>query len=69
MLEQRSSKKPLSPATLATSRKLEVGTYLGHLRPPPRPVVPTVACALLSPQQAAAAAARGVVVAVADSLS
>ena len=69
MPEQRSSKKPLPPATLAASRKLEVGTYLGHLRPPPPPVVPTVACALLSPQQAAAAAARGVPVAVADSLA
>ena len=65
MLEQRSSKKRLSPR----GWKLEVGTYLGHLRPPPPPVVPSVACALLSPQQAAAAAARGVPVAVADSLA
>ena len=70
MLEQRSSKKtPLSPAALAASKKLEVGTYLGHLRPPPppvAPVVPRVACAMLTPQQAAAAAARGVAVAYAD---
>ena len=72
MLEQRSSKKKqLSPATLAASRKLEVGTYLGHLRPlppPVAPVVPRVACAMLTPQQAAAAAARGVAVAYADAV-
>ena len=55
------------PAALAASRKLEVGTYLGHL-PRPQPVVPTVACALLSAQQAAAAAARGVAVAYADAV-
>ena len=72
MLEERSSKKgQLSPATLAASRKLEVGTYLGHLRPlppPVAPVVPRVACAMLTPQQAAAAAARGVAVAYADAV-
>lgn len=66
MLAQRSRKKRPSPATSAASRKHEVGTYLGHLRPPPLPVVLTVACAILSPQQAAAAAARGVAVAYAD---
>ena len=66
ILAQRSRKKRPSPATSAASRKHEVGTYLGHLRPPPLPVVPTVACAILSPQQAAAAAARGVAVAYAD---
>ena len=66
MLAQRSRKTRPSPATSAASRKHEVGTYLGHLRPPPLPVIPTVACAILSPQQAAAAAARGVAVAYAD---
>ena len=38
MLEQRSRKQQQQqqqPATLAASRKLEVGTYLGYLRPPP----------------------------------
>ena len=71
MLEQRSSKTRASPATFAASRKSEVGTYLGYMRPPPMPVahvVPTVACAMLTPQQAAAAAARGVAVAYADAV-
>ena len=71
MLELRSPKQQPSPATLTASRKLEVGTYLGHLRPlppPAPPVVPTVACAMLTPQQAAAAAARGVAVAYADAV-
>ena len=70
MLQPRSRKQQQQqPATLAASRKLEVGTYLGHL---PRPVpvvpwhVPTVACAMLSQQQAAVAVARGVAVAYAD---
>ena len=68
MLEQRSSKKKAaSPATIGGSRRWEVGTYLGHL-PRPWPVVPTVACALLSAQQAAAAAARGVAVAYAEAV-
>ena len=68
MWEQRSRKKQtISPATTACSRRFEVGTYLGNLKPPPPvAVVPTVACALLLPQQAAAAAARGVAVAYAD---
>ena len=66
MLKQPRLKKPLTPATFVASRKAEVGTYLGHLRPLPPSVVPTVACALLTPQQAADAAARGVAVAYAD---
>ena len=74
MLEQRSRKQQQQqPATLTASRKLEVGTYLGYLRLPPMaaaPVVPTVAmtvaCAMLSEQQAALAVARGVAVTYAD---
>ncbi len=67
MLASRSRKKRPSPATSAASRNHDVGTYLGHLRRPLLPpVVPTVACAMLSPQQAAAAVARGVAVAYAD---
>ena len=65
-LEQRSSKKrAASPATIGGSRRFEVGTYLGNLKPPP-PAILTVACALLTPQQAAAAVARGVAIAMAD---
>jgi len=72
MLQPRSRKQQQQqPAKLAASRKLEVGIYLGHL-PRPLPVVllhvPTVACALLSAQQAAAAAARGVAVAYAEAV-
>ena len=68
MLQPRSRKQQQQqPAKLAASRKLEVGIYLGHL-PRPLPVVPTVACALLSAQQAGAAAARGVAVAYAEAV-
>ena len=75
MLQPRSRKQQQQqPATLAASRKLEVGIYLGHL-PRPLPVVPLhvptvacVACALLSAQQAGAAAARGVAVAYAEAV-
>ena len=66
MLEQRGQKKAKSPETNAASKKKRVGVYLGHLLQLPRPVVPTVACVLLSQQQAADAAARGVPVALAD---
>ena len=66
MYRERRRKKPASPATAAAPKKSEVGIYLGYLKQPPRAVVPTVACALLTPQQAAAAVARGVAVAFAD---
>ena len=65
MLEQRGQKKAKSPETDAASKKKRYGVYLGHLLQLPRPVVPTVACALLSQQQAADAVARGVPVAMA----
>ena len=66
MQQQRAAKKTPTPATNAAPKKREVGTYLGYLRPPPQPVVPCVACALLTPQQAGAAVACGVPVAYAD---
>ena len=73
MVELRSEKKDEPAAINTTSKKIEVGTYLGYLRPaqcerwPGGPcVVPTVACVAVSRQQAAAAVARGVAVAYAD---
>ena len=66
MLQQPPPRRPATPAASTVPKKFEVGTYLGHLLKPPRPVIPTVACALLSTQQAAAAAVRGVPVAMAD---
>ena len=41
MLLQRSRNNRASPDTVAASKKLEVGIYLGHL-PRPLPAVPTV---------------------------
>ena len=66
MLEPRGVKKEKPAATNVTSKKLEVGTYLGYMRQPQWAVVPTVACAVLSRQQAAAAVARGMAVVYAD---
>ena len=63
------SKKQQPAASSTTSKKLEVGTYLGHLLQQPRSVIPTVAAAPLSPQQAANAVARGVPVAYAELLA
>ena len=68
-LEPRTKKNKALEESSTTSKTFEAGTYLGHLLPRARPVVPTVACALLSPQQAAAAVARGVAVAYADHLA
>ena len=66
MQQQRSSKKRVaSPATIGGSRRFEVGTYLGYLKPRP-PAILTISCALLIQQQAAAAVARGVTVVFAD---
>ena len=67
-LEPCTKKIKASEESKPTSKKFEAGTYLGHL-PRARPVIPTVACALLSPQQAAAAVTRGVAVAYADHLA
>ena len=65
MLEPRTKKGKASEESTATSKKFEAGTYLGLL-PRACPVIPTVACAMLSPQQAAAVVARGVAVAYAE---
>ena len=69
VVAQRSGKKPQSPAGTAATRKVQVGTYLGHLLRPPPGGIPTVACALLSEQEAGEAAARGVAVALARVLA
>ena len=68
MLEPCTKKITATEESKPTSKKFEAGTYLGHLLPRARPVVPRVSCALLSPQQAAVAVARGVAVAYADYL-
>ena len=65
VLPQRSTKTPQPPARSAAPQKVEVGVYLGHLLRQPRAGIPTVAAALLSQQEAAEAAARGVAVAYA----
>ena len=66
---QRSSKRPQPPCGTAAPKKVEVGTYLGLLLRQPRAGIPTVACALLSQQEAGEAAARGVAVALARALA
>ena len=63
---QQQQTKQRSPATAAATKKREVGVFLGELLRLQQPIIPTVACALLSSQQAAAAAARGVAVAYAE---
>ena len=65
IVEERSRQTPQPPANTAARKKVEVGTYLGHLLRQPQAGIPTVACALLSQQEAAEAAARGVAVAYA----
>ena len=65
IVEERSHKTPQPPASTAARKRVEVGTYLGHLLRPPLIGIPTVACALLSQQEAAEASARGVAVAFA----
>ena len=65
IVEERSRKTPQPPASTAAPRKVDVGIYLGHLLRQPRAGIPTVACALLSQQEAAEASARGVAVAFA----
>ena len=66
MLAERAPKKAVPPAGSAASKKLEAGVFLGDLLSLQRAVVPCVRAVLLSPQQAAAAVARGVAVAYAD---
>jgi hypothetical protein len=66
MFEERGKKKAQPAATIATSTKKEAGVYLGRLLQLPRADVLCVRAVLLSEQQAAAAAARGVAVAYAD---
>jgi hypothetical protein len=68
MFEERGKKKAQPAATIATSTKKEAGVYLGRLLQLPRADVLCVRAVLLSEQQAAAAAARGVAVAYADVL-
>ena len=63
------SKKQQPAASSSSSKKVEAGTYLGHLLRQPRSVIPTVAAAPLSPQQAADAVASGVPVAYAQLLA
>ena len=68
-----------APLPEAAAKQTEVGTYLGHLfyenRSPPAAVVPaaqvgpTVRAVLLTPQQAAGAAARNVALAYAEPLA
>ena len=69
VLPERSEKKPQPPAGNGAAKKVEVGVYLGHLLRRPRAGIPTVAAALLSQQEAAEAAARGVAVAYARVLA
>ena len=66
---ERSAKRPQPPCGSAAPKKVEVGTYLGHLLRLPRAGIPPVACALLSQQEAAEAVARGVAVAYARVLA
>ena len=60
------SKKTEPPTSCCTPKTMELGTYLGHLLRQPQPVIPRVAAAPLSQQQAADAVARGVAVAYAE---
>ena len=66
MVTEHGAKVVKSPVTIAASKKLEAGVFLGDLLRRQRAAVPTVRAVLLSQQQAAAAVARGVAVAYAD---
>ena len=63
---QQQKMKPATPATAAAPKERRVGVFVGELLRQQQCNVPTVACALLSQQQAGAAAARGVAVAYAE---
>ena len=61
MLEQQQRpKKQLSPATAAAPKRWELGTLLGRMPQLPHAMIPTIACAVLTPQQAAALPRHGV---------
>ena len=64
-LKQRRESQLLPPPAAAPKER-RVGVYLGELLRLQQCVVPTVACALLSQQQTAAAVTRGVTVAYAE---
>ena len=70
MVEPREKKEePAATSCSTVWKKNVVGTYLGYMRQPQllaAPVIPPVACAPLSREQAAAAMLRGVAVAYAD---
>ena len=68
MVEEKAPKKAQTPATNTAPKKADVGVFLGDLLRQQRAVIPLVRAVLLSPQQAAAAVARGVAVAYADFL-
>ena len=68
IFEQRGGKNPSSTTLNDSFNKAQVGVYLGDLLRHEREGVPCVRAVLLSPQQAAAAVARGVAVAYADML-
>ena len=68
MLTERARKNPPPPPANEPPKKAQVGVYLGTLLAQQRAVVPQVRAVLLSPQQAAAAVARGVAVAYSDVL-
>ena len=65
MLEQHAPKKAQPAVCTESSKRAQVGVYLGDLLQQQRHAIPTVACVRLSPQQAAAFSARGVAVACA----
>ena len=66
LVAQPPAKKPEVAGDSGASKKAPRLTYLGDLLQQQRSVIPTVACVLLSREQAAAAVARGVAVAFAD---
>ena len=68
IFEERRKKKAPPPASASTSKKADVGVYLGRLLQLPRADIPCVWGVLLTEQQAAAAVARRVAVPYADVL-
>ena len=69
MLEQRAPKNPASAGGNKSSKKAQVGIYLGDLLAQQRAGIPTARAWLLSPQQAAALLASGIPQAVAFALA
>ena len=66
IFEERGGKNPSSTTVDDSFNKAQVGVYLGDLLRQEREGVPCVRAVLLSPQQAAAAVARGVALAYAE---